>query len=150
MQISRAELGALAVFASYFSIIGGLFLLILRNLPPRSVARPGRTAYVFIALALGSFAHTWFCECTSGIVRGCVSYYIPKSRHVQIYGGKYLFREAVSFKLIFTACIHSGVSRTTNSPRDPRPGCTRLNGRAGGSSTRRSSSRLGPASASAS
>ncbi|KAF7377817.1 hypothetical protein MSAN_00205200 [Mycena sanguinolenta] len=58
MHLSKSELGALAVFCSYFSIIGGLFLLIFRNLP-RS-ASWGSKAYVFVALTVASFAHTWF------------------------------------------------------------------------------------------
>ncbi|KAF8218257.1 hypothetical protein K438DRAFT_22005 [Mycena galopus ATCC 62051] len=58
MQLSKSQLGALAVFGSYFTVIGGLFLLILRNLP-RAGARLGSKAYVFIALALASLAHTW-------------------------------------------------------------------------------------------
>ncbi|KAJ6460962.1 hypothetical protein C8R45DRAFT_1028785 [Mycena sanguinolenta] len=59
MQLSKSELGALAVFCSYFSIIVGLFLLIFRNLPP-SATRWGSKAYVFVALTVASFAHTWF------------------------------------------------------------------------------------------
>ncbi|KAJ7248231.1 hypothetical protein B0H12DRAFT_1053123 [Mycena haematopus] len=59
MQFSKSELGALAVFCSYFSVIGSLFLLIFRKLP-RSATRPGSSAYVFVALAVASFTHTWF------------------------------------------------------------------------------------------
>jgi hypothetical protein len=61
MQISGSELGALGVFCSYFSIIAGLFWVIWTSLSG-SATNLGRRAYVFIALALGSFAHTWFCE----------------------------------------------------------------------------------------
>ncbi|KAJ7148680.1 hypothetical protein C8R43DRAFT_1008390 [Mycena crocata] len=57
MQLSGSEVGALSVFCSYFSIIAGLFVIILRSLSWRTF---GTRAYVFIALTLGSFAHTWF------------------------------------------------------------------------------------------
>ncbi|KAJ7026101.1 hypothetical protein C8F04DRAFT_120728 [Mycena alexandri] len=55
MHIS--ELAAVGVFCSYFSIIAGLFLLIARSLFSQDL---GSRAYVFIALAITSFVHTWF------------------------------------------------------------------------------------------
>ncbi|KAK7052425.1 hypothetical protein R3P38DRAFT_1644804 [Favolaschia claudopus] len=51
---------ALSVFCCYFALIGGLFLLIFNNLPTFSGRRLATSAYVFVALALASFAHTWF------------------------------------------------------------------------------------------
>lgn len=56
---------AQAIFASYFLLIIGLFVLILR-----SQSHKFRTAFtfkdpdvvLFTFLTLGSFAHTWFCE----------------------------------------------------------------------------------------
>ncbi|KAJ7661245.1 hypothetical protein B0H17DRAFT_1094345 [Mycena rosella] len=59
MEFSRSELVAMSVFGSYFSIIAGLFLVIWRSLFPRPTPVKS-TAYVFIALALASFGHTWF------------------------------------------------------------------------------------------
>ncbi|KAJ7139086.1 hypothetical protein C8R44DRAFT_301105 [Mycena epipterygia] len=59
MQFSGSELAALSVFCSYFSIIAGLFSLIWRSLSPGQSSL-GTRAYVFIALAIGSFMHTWF------------------------------------------------------------------------------------------
>ncbi|KAJ7746323.1 hypothetical protein B0H16DRAFT_1726503 [Mycena metata] len=55
MQIS--EVVAVGVFCSYFSVIAGLFLLIARSLSSQNW---GGRAYVFIALAVVSFVHTWF------------------------------------------------------------------------------------------
>ncbi|KAJ7025568.1 hypothetical protein C8F04DRAFT_1212828 [Mycena alexandri] len=55
MHIS--ELVAVGVFCSYFSIIAGLFLLIARSLFSQDL---GSRPYVFIALAITSFVHTWF------------------------------------------------------------------------------------------
>ncbi|KAJ7653249.1 hypothetical protein DFH06DRAFT_1205124 [Mycena polygramma] len=60
MQMSVSELAAVGVFCSYFSIIAGLFFLIWNSLPSSGPSL-GRRAYVFIALTLASFAHTWFC-----------------------------------------------------------------------------------------
>ncbi|KAJ7702541.1 hypothetical protein B0H16DRAFT_1831974, partial [Mycena metata] len=57
MQIS--EVIAVGVFCSYFSVIAGLFLLIAQSL---SCQNCGGRAYVFIALAVTSFVHTWFCK----------------------------------------------------------------------------------------
>ncbi|KAJ7693993.1 hypothetical protein B0H16DRAFT_1847672, partial [Mycena metata] len=56
MQIS--EVVAVGVFCSYFSVITGL-LLIARSFSSQN--RGGRV-YVFIALAVASFVHTWFCN----------------------------------------------------------------------------------------
>ncbi|KAJ7094448.1 hypothetical protein B0H15DRAFT_829629 [Mycena belliarum] len=56
---SAAQLVALSVFCSYFSIIAGLLVVIWRSLPLRAQSVDSR-AYVFVALALASFAHTWF------------------------------------------------------------------------------------------
>ncbi|KAJ7703805.1 hypothetical protein B0H16DRAFT_1829405 [Mycena metata] len=57
MQIS--EVVAVGVFCSYFSIIVGLFLLIARSLSSQNW---GGRVYVFIALSVASFVHTWFLE----------------------------------------------------------------------------------------
>ncbi|KAJ7449296.1 hypothetical protein FB451DRAFT_1288047 [Mycena latifolia] len=59
MQLSAPQLGALSVFGSYFSIIAGLFFLISRTLLTRA-STVNSKAYVFIALALAPFGHTWF------------------------------------------------------------------------------------------
>lgn len=60
MEPSR--LLALGIFTSYFFIIIFLFCLILANL--RNAKRNGSdiAVYTFTALALISFAHTWYCE----------------------------------------------------------------------------------------
>ncbi|KAJ7707952.1 hypothetical protein B0H16DRAFT_1823524 [Mycena metata] len=55
MQI--LEVVAVNVFCSYFSIIAGLFSLIARSLSSQNW---GGRVYVFIALAVASFVHTWF------------------------------------------------------------------------------------------
>ncbi|KAJ7471229.1 hypothetical protein B0H11DRAFT_1376039 [Mycena galericulata] len=57
MQVS--EVAALSVFCSYFSIIAGLFGLIWSSLRSSRISL-GSRAYVFVALAVASFAHTWF------------------------------------------------------------------------------------------
>ncbi|KAJ7713142.1 hypothetical protein B0H16DRAFT_1341714 [Mycena metata] len=57
MQIS--EVVAVGVFCSYFFIIVGLFLLIARSLSSQNW---GGKMYVFIALSVASFVHTWFCK----------------------------------------------------------------------------------------
>jgi hypothetical protein len=53
---------ALSVFSSYFLVIGALFWIILRSLPPLHPAAGKLKSSVFALLALGSFFHTWFCR----------------------------------------------------------------------------------------
>ncbi|KAJ7158055.1 hypothetical protein C8R46DRAFT_1165229 [Mycena filopes] len=57
MDIAGPELAALGVFCSYLSTIAGLFLFIARSLSAQNF---GSRAYVFVALSVASFAHTWF------------------------------------------------------------------------------------------
>lgn len=63
MEVSLSRLLALGIFSAYFLIIIGLFYRILANLlsqPKRN--GPQIAVYTFAALALTSFAHTWYCE----------------------------------------------------------------------------------------
>ena len=51
---------AFTVFISYFLVIGTLFWVILRSLPLPHPSTNKLKAWAFVALALGSFVHTWF------------------------------------------------------------------------------------------
>ncbi|KAF7304301.1 hypothetical protein HMN09_00831900 [Mycena chlorophos] len=61
-MLSTAELGACTVFVSYFAVIAVLFSVIASDLLARARALQSvpKGAYGFLALAVGSFAHTWF------------------------------------------------------------------------------------------
>lgn len=66
LDLSTPQLAALSVLALYFTLIIGLFVLIVRSLKQLSGARKdadlGAWPYLFSGLALGSFLHTWYCE----------------------------------------------------------------------------------------
>lgn len=65
LDLSTPQLAALGVLALYFTLIIGLFALIVQSL--RRLSRAGKGTlgaypYVFSALTAGSFLHTWYCE----------------------------------------------------------------------------------------
>ncbi|KAF7324900.1 hypothetical protein MKEN_00532200 [Mycena kentingensis (nom. inval.)] len=59
MALTIAAVCSVGVFVCYFSVIAFLFTLIVRDLATRASVLPV-TAYVFIALTIASFTHTWF------------------------------------------------------------------------------------------
>ena len=79
------RLMALGIFSSYFLIIICLFCFLLANLPS-SLKRNGSnfSVYIFGALALISFAHTWYCESQISAFSFQFTNYV---RHVLLHDG---------------------------------------------------------------
>lgn len=81
MQLDADRAFALAVFVSYFTIILGLFGLIVSSWTKRQdsskknddvllLKTNKRNVVVFVGCTVASFVHTWFCMCFE-LLDGC-------------------------------------------------------------------------------
>jgi len=61
--LSTENVVALGIFASYFSIITGLFSLIVSSIHKRvGASSDQQRIWLFGGLTMASFGHTWFCK----------------------------------------------------------------------------------------
>lgn len=103
-MLSFAQAVALAVFASYFTLILALFWLILRSIPWQLSRRNGRRTSLYGCLALASFGHTWFCA--------SAPFLHPVTDHCTDMI-KYLLVRVFEFPLNVVSTHHSGATPTT-------------------------------------
>jgi hypothetical protein len=85
--LSRPQLTALSVLASYFGVIAALLGLIVRSMPKPDTSARARQRNAFAILALGAFGHTWYCACTPSFLLRLVDEMRPITSYMNLIWG---------------------------------------------------------------